>query len=163
MLQQWLELQPSVDAAVALAGVLESTGRTKEARARYEDIVANNPGAAKAASRLAARYVEDGERLEEALSLATRAKQQLQNDPAVSDTLGWISVKRHRPRLGIPHLEDAVRDAPANPVYRYHLGFAYHDAGRTEQARRELTAALGIARNFPGAGAQRTLDVLRSR
>jgi tetratricopeptide (TPR) repeat protein len=165
LLRQWLERQPSsVDAALALGRVLEMTGRRKEARASYEEIVAKNPTAATAAARLAALYVEDGERLDVALSLASSAKAQSPNDPAVSDVLGWIYVKKELPTLAILHLESAVRSAPANPVYRYHLGVAYYQAAQHAKAREELTRALALARDFPGAQeAQRILALLQRR
>jgi len=162
LLEHWLERWPSsLDAALALAKLLETMGRPTEARARYEDIVAKNPRAPTAAARLAALYLQDGARLDLALSLASRAKYQLPNEPAVSDILGWVYVQKALPMLAIPHLEDAVRAAPANPMYRYHLGIAYHRADMASQAREELTKALRLAQTFPGAeDAQRTLQSL---
>jgi tetratricopeptide (TPR) repeat protein len=165
LLAQWLERRPSaIEADIALARLLETIGRPKEARARYEGIVAKNPGAATAAARLAALYVQSDENPSLALTLAAKAKSQLPNDAEVSDVLGWVYVHNDLPKLGIPHLEDAVRAAPANPIYRYHLGIAYYRAEMPSKAREELTKALGLAQSFPGStDAERTLELLRRR
>lgn len=149
---------------MALARMLETNGRLKEARGRYEDIVAKDPRAAVAAARLAALYVQGGENSGLALSLASRAKAQLPNDPEVSDVLGWVYVQNDQPRPAIPHLENAVRAEPANPRYRYHLGIAYFRAEMWSKAREELAKALSLSQSFPGAkDAERTLELLRQR
>jgi hypothetical protein len=48
----------------------------------------------------------------------------LPDDPAVSDALGWVLVTRNLPETAIPQLTDAVRGAPENPLFHYHLGIA---------------------------------------
>ena len=47
-----------------------------------------------AANNLAWRYAEDGGNLDVALSLAQTAKRKLPDSPEVSDTLGWIYLKK---------------------------------------------------------------------
>lgn len=141
----------SLLAHTSLAMLLEQMGRTAEARTEYEKILARTPHAATASYRLAALYVEQGDNLEVALSLAVDAKQQLPQDPAVSDILGWVYARKNLPDLALPHLRDAVRAAPDNPIYRFHLGSAYLRAGQHARSRDELTRALQIDPTFAQA------------
>jgi predicted Zn-dependent protease len=141
----------SVEAQLALARLLEGTGQRAAAQAVYERLLAAQPRTPVAAHRLASLYAASNERLEQALELARAAKQALPDDPAVSDVLGWVYLRRGLALLGLPHLQDAVRKVPTNAVYRYHLGVAYLRTGRQPQARAELTRALQIDPAFPGA------------
>jgi len=148
-LAQLVERRPSaVDAQTAIGVLLEEGGHVAEARTQYERVLALSPRAPKASYRLAALYVADGQNLDMALSLAIDAKQQLPDDPAVSDVIGWVYARKNLPVVAAQHLEDAVAGAPENPVYRYHLGSAYLAAGRLRQARVEMTRALEIDRDF---------------
>src|SRR5205814_8282511 len=94
-------------------------------RAQYEKVLGEKPGAAEASWRLAALYADQNTNLGVALNLAIAAKQQLPEDPSVSDALGWVYAQQNLPASGLTHLQDAVRGAPQNPVFRYHLGTAY--------------------------------------
>jgi tetratricopeptide (TPR) repeat protein len=152
LLEQFVERRPrSIQAQTALAKLLEQLGRKTEARARYEKILAQDPRAAAVGQRLAKLYVDQGENLDVALGLAIRAKQQLPDDPAVSDVLGWIYAKKNLPALALPHLRDAVRASPGNATYRYHLGAAYLSSGDRQKAQAELARALQIDQHFPDA------------
>jgi Tfp pilus assembly protein PilF len=55
----------------------------------------------------------------------------------------------------MPHLEDAVRGAPNNATFRYHLGSAYLTLAQSGKAAAELTRALEIDRNFAQAAQAR--------
>jgi tetratricopeptide (TPR) repeat protein len=151
-----LERRPSsLEAQVALADLLRDTGRIDDAQARYEKIVTADPRAAMPAAKLARLYVDQGGNLDVALDLAIRAKQLLPVNPDVNDTLGWVYVRRDLPRLGIPHLEDAVRAVPTHPGYSYHLGMAYLRSGAKGKAREELARALRLDGSFPEASRAR--------
>jgi tetratricopeptide (TPR) repeat protein len=164
VLEQFVERRPeSVEAQTSLGMLLEQMGRNNEAKARYERIVASTSGAAVASYRLASLYAEQGDNLNTARGLAVAAKQALPDDPAVSDALGWVYVRQNLPKLGIPHLQDAVRAVPGNPAYRYHLGFAYLSMGDRSRAREELTRALQLDSNFAFAREARTALALAQR
>jgi Flp pilus assembly protein TadD len=68
----------------------------------------------------------------------------LPKSPAVSDTLGWVYYKRQLYDSAIPVLQEAVRDEPKNGEFRFHLAASLLGAGRKEQARSELNAALKL-------------------
>lgn len=156
LLEQLVERRPrSIEVQTSLAMLLERMGHTGDARASYERIIAQDPRAATASYRLAALYVDQGSNLDVALNLAVAAKQQLPDDPAVSDLVGWIYARKDLTASALPHLEDAVRAAPNNAVYRYHLGSVYLSSGDYGNARAELTRALEIDQNFPQAAQAR--------
>jgi tetratricopeptide (TPR) repeat protein len=144
-------LPSSFELQVALANLLEETGHVTEARTRYEAIIAGNKSAVAVSVRLAALYANQRDNLDRALELAATAKQRLPNDPSVSDTLGWVYVRKDLPSLGTRYLEDAVRAEPATALFRYHLGIAHERQGQFQAARDELTRALTLDPNFPGA------------
>jgi hypothetical protein len=67
------------------------------------------------------------------------------------DTLGWIYYKKNAPDLAVPAFEDAVARGATNPIYHYHLGLAYLQAGDQVKGRRALERALTLKKDFPGA------------
>jgi tetratricopeptide (TPR) repeat protein len=145
VLEQLVERMPaSTDAQTSLALLLERMGDIAGARARYERIVAADSRAALASRRLAALYLEHKENLDVALNLAIVAVQEMPDDPASNDLLGWIYTQKGLFINGLPHLENAVKSAPTNAVYRYHLGTAYMRTGDAARAKAELTRALEI-------------------
>ena len=158
LLEEFIERQPrSVDAQTLLGMILEETGDAGAAQMRYEKIIAQNPRAAMASYRLAALYAQHENSLDAALSLAIVAGEQLSDNPAVSDLLGWLYTRRNLPTLGLPHLQDAVSAVPDNAIYRYHLGYAHMNAGHLKEAREQFTQALEIDKNFAEADQVRKL------
>jgi len=80
------------------------------------------------------------------------------NQPEVADTLGWIYYRQGAHQLAIRHFEQAARQQPASPVYRFHLGLARLKAGDTAGARDALKQAVEANRPFEGLNeARRTL------
>jgi len=131
--------------------ILQSQGKTEEARRRYERLVEANPRAAVAANNLAWMYASGGEQLDRALQLAQAAKAERPDDPEVNDTLGFVYMKKQLPKLAIVPLRLAVEKAPANPVFHYRLGLAYAQDGDKVAARQSLERALKLNANFDGA------------
>ena len=97
-----------------------------------------------------------------ALSLATQAKQMAPDMNAVNDTLAWIQYKKGNYKVSVSFAEDAVRRAPENAAFRYHLGMALSGAGEKDRARTELQKALSLNLKGPDAqDAQKTLASLK--
>jgi tetratricopeptide (TPR) repeat protein len=138
--------------------ILEAQNRNEDAQRAFERALETNPHAGVAANNLAWLYQEQG-RLDEALRWALVANEQLRNTPEAKDTLGWVRVRRGEYRDALPPLAATVEARPDNPLYRYHLAYAYWKIGSTTGAREELRRAL--ASNAPFAGREEAERILR--
>jgi cellulose synthase operon protein C len=67
------------------------------------------------------------------------------------DTLGWMLYQNGEQIRSLQLLRDARLRVPGSSVIRYHLGVALVKAGRSQEAREELEAALKGAVVFEGA------------
>jgi tetratricopeptide (TPR) repeat protein len=151
----------SVATSTMIGMLLESQGQIAEAEKQYRQTIALDATAAVASNNLAWIYAQANKNLDEALQLAQTAKQGIPDDPHVTDTLGWVYVRKNFASLAIPHLESSVLKDPNNSVYQYHVGLAYLMAGQGEKAKRALTRALQIKSDFDGAAdARRALATI---
>ena len=103
-----------------------------------------------AKNNLAWVYAEHGGNIDVALRLAEEAKEKAPEDPTITDTLGWIYVKKGSYEAAVENLKNSVAKNPHDPSGLYHLGTAYYKLGKTADAKRELEAALKIP-NFAQA------------
>src|SRR5206468_9511227 len=78
----------------ALAFVLDSAGQKKAAEVEYRAILKSDSNNGLVYNNLAFLIAENGGDLGEALAFAHRAKQLAPDAAAVSDTLGWIYLKK---------------------------------------------------------------------
>jgi tetratricopeptide (TPR) repeat protein len=139
-------------AALTLIGIiLESQGKSTEARAKFERALALDPSAPVAANNLAWMYAESGGNLEVALQLAQTAQRGLPDSPEVSNTLGYVYYKKNLFTLAIPPLKASVEKDPSNPMYHLHLGLTYAKSGNSTGARQSLERALALRPDGPGA------------
>jgi tetratricopeptide (TPR) repeat protein len=122
-----------------------------KAKEYYQKILKINSKFAPAANNLAYLYAERGENIDEALTLAQGAKEQVSDDPHISDTLGWVYYKKNVFSRAIVYLKEANEKIPNNPVIRYHLGMAYYKNGDNDLAKSELIKALEQDPKFPGS------------
>jgi len=156
-LEELTRRRPENVAARTMIGIiLEVQGKTDESQKVYEAILGSTSKAPVAANNLAYIYADRGERLNEALSLAQRAKEQLPTSHQINDTLGWVYYKKDMANLAIRPLETSVSQEPTNALYHYHLGLAYAKSGDSAKARKSLEQALKLQPNFPGAVDART-------
>jgi tetratricopeptide (TPR) repeat protein len=158
-----IEKEPkSLGAYMALGMIYESEKKYGEAKDYYIKALRLNPSFAPAANNLAYLYAEKEGNIDEALNLAQKAKEQVPDDPRVSDTLGWIYYKKNVPSRAIVYLKEANEKIPNQPVIKYHLGMSYYKNGNLDLAKRELNQALKIDPNFEGAeGARATLKSIK--
>ena len=122
--------------------VLDSAGRWSEARQVYEVVLKLDPNNGMVLNNLAFLLTEHGGDLDDALTKAQRAKQLLPDLSEVSDTLGWIYLKKNLTDNAIDIFKDLVNKVPLQAVYRYHLGMAYSQKGDKTRALKELQDAL---------------------
>ncbi len=139
-------------------------GNRVEANAAYRRALAVRPDFAPAANNLAWNLATGGGNLDQAFALARTAKSGMPEDPHVSDTMGWIYHRLGHQWKAVAELEHAVSLHPHNPVFNYHLGAVYLEAGEPQKAKAFLKRALRSGSSFPGAEeAKRLIESLEKR
>ncbi len=125
-----------------LAMLYEELNRKDVAKQYYEQALKLDAGDPLALNNLAYLLAENNGDLNAALSYAERAKQKLPTFTEVTDTLGWIYMKKNLTDNAIDSFKSLVVQAPQNPVYHYHYAMALNQKGDRESARKECQAAL---------------------
>ena len=97
-----------------------------------------------AMNNLAFLLAQSGGSLDEALTLAQRARQLMPDLTEVSDTLGWIYLKKNLSDNAIAAFDEIVRKQPERSTYRYHLGMALAQKGDRVTAAAQLKEALKL-------------------
>jgi tetratricopeptide (TPR) repeat protein len=124
-----------------LAMVLQAAGRSPEAGEAYSAILKLDPNNTLAMNNIAFLLAETGDDLDRALTLAKRAKEIVPNAIEISDTLGWVYLKKGLLNQAIEIFRDLVDKDPARSTYHYHLARAYYLKGDQAGALGELRAA----------------------
>jgi tetratricopeptide (TPR) repeat protein len=135
-------LPDSTMVLATLALTLDSAGRKPEAKIAYEQCLKIEPRHGVALNNLAYLLAENNGDLDQALTYAQRSKQLLPNLFEVSDTLGWIYLKKQLTDNAIEAFREIVNKQPTHSTYRYHLGMAYAQKGDRPKAIEELNKAL---------------------
>lgn len=145
-----LENQPdNIQALMELGALYEQIGKTDEAKNRYSVILDINKKFAPAANNLAwVMMKEDEPDFDKALQLALVAKEALPDEGAISDTLGYIFLKRGSYDLAVHQFEHAASVSPDDPAIRYHLAMALKAKGELEPAKAELVKSLQSSIDF---------------
>jgi Flp pilus assembly protein TadD len=147
----------------SLGMALEGQKRYPEAMALYRDVLKRRADDIVASNNLAWLLTLTNGNIDEALKWAQISKEKSPNDPAVTDTLGWIYMKKNNDTLAISEFNDAINRSPKNPLYLYHLGLAQMHAGNTRQAEESLQKALDAKADFSGIDdARKTLKDLQN-
>lgn len=134
-----------------LATHLDREGERELAAGIYNVLLDRYPNMTAAANNYAMlliRGVPSQEDLNKAASLVQRFE--LFDNPVYLDTLGWVNLKQGKSQKAIDILKRAVEGQGDNPEIRYHLGAAYYEAGRTEDAKKELEMSLASGVEFEG-------------
>jgi tetratricopeptide (TPR) repeat protein len=125
-----------------LAQALDGAGRKPEAVQTWEQAIKLDPRNGVALNNLAFLLAESGGDLDQALTYAQRAAQMMPAMNEVSDTLGWIYLKKNLSDNATDIFQRLVTKAPGNSTYRYHLGMALSQKGDRPRAIKELQQAL---------------------
>ena len=159
-LREGLRANPqSGELRLLLATNLTEAGLVDEAISEYETILKNNPHATLAANNLASLLIDrkgDPQSLERALTLSRDFEREAPN-PVFLDTLGWVHLKLGHQDEALRVIRLAVAKAPGHPVLNYHLGAAYAESGRKDEARTYLQKALSTGQTFAGIDDARSL------
>ena len=154
---------PSAVMARTMVGMLhEQQGNRQEAKSAYAAAVRGSDNAPIAANNLAYIYAEEGTNLDEALQLATAAKQRLPNDANVDDTIGWIYYKKGLYDLAVKAFEESLKKSPDNPDVLFHLGLTHAQLGDKAKSREALERALKLNPQVGGELARRVLASVSS-
>lgn len=137
------QASPNDPAPLLQLGLLmDGTGRRDQAKPIYEQILRIQQDHPIALNNLAFIKAEEGNDLDQALSMAQRAFQAQPNTPDIADTLGWVYIRKNLSAEAIRVFTDLVKQHPENPIYRYHYGMALMQRGDRPAAKREFQAAL---------------------
>jgi Flp pilus assembly protein TadD len=123
--------------------LFEAQAEPDRARTQYERAVHLDPRAGVAANNLAWIRAQEG-RLDEAMTLATTARDVLGSRAEVENTMGWILYRERNYGPAVASLRRAVEWAPQRARYHLHLGLAMRDAGDQVQARDAFERALAL-------------------
>jgi Flp pilus assembly protein TadD len=139
------QLEPNnVMTNLQLAMTLDAAGLKRESIPIYESIIKIQPDNAIALNNLAFMLAEDGRDLDQALTYAQRARQQMPNNPDVADTLGWIYIRKNLSDNAIRIFRELTAKHRDNPTYHYHLGMALYQKGDRGGAKQSLQTALSL-------------------
>jgi tetratricopeptide (TPR) repeat protein len=132
------------NAAIAtnLALLYDAANDLPKARTYYEKalkIDQNNP---LALNNLAYLITETNGDLNQAMTYANEAKQRLPNFLEVSDTIGWIFLKKNITSSAIDEFKRLVVQQPLNPIYHYHYAMALQQKGDSVTAKAQCELAL---------------------
>lgn len=125
-----------------LGMIYEGTGKTDQSKPIWEQILKIQPDHALALNNLAYAKAQDGVDLDQALTMSQKARQQMPNNPMVSDTLAWIYVKKYLNDDAVRIYKDLTTQVPNSPTFHYHYGVALLQKGDKPSAKKELLAAL---------------------
>jgi len=130
----------------ALAGEFEREGDVEGAIEIYEDLYSRNSNSVVIANNLASlisTYKTDDESLDRAWSIARRLRGS--DRPEFQDTYGWIALRRGETEEALQHLKPAADALGNDPLVQYHLGMAYVEAERPDEALAQLRRAVELA------------------
>ncbi|MDQ6676832.1 MAG: tetratricopeptide repeat protein, partial [Acidobacteriota bacterium] len=141
----------------SLAMILDNAGNHVEARKIYEQSISKDPNNPQALNNLAFLMAETGGNLDEALTLANRAKQKLPNLTEVSDTIGWIYLKKNLSDNAVDIFRELTTKVPDNSTYHYHFAIALAQKGDKPAATKQCQLALSSRPNKEEEGQIREL------
>jgi tetratricopeptide (TPR) repeat protein len=160
-LQQARQMLPDNSTVLStLALTLDHSGKWNDAKQVYEAALKAKSDDGVALNNLAYLMAEHNGDLDDALTKAGRAKQLLPNLNEVSDTLGWIYLKKNLSDSAIQIFKELVQKAPNQATFRYHLAMAYSQKGDKPNAIKELQQAL---KNGPTKDEKDKIQALLSR
>ena len=132
-----------------LALLMERKGKQAQARPLYEQVLKLQPDNPMALNNLAYLLADSGSAadLDQALSLAQKARQKLPDNPDIADTLAWVYTKKNLNSNALDLFRDLVSKQPAgassrSAVFHYHYALALSQSGDKQQAKKELKTAL---------------------
>ena len=158
-LREGIERTPDEPDTAQMLGLLDvKAKRWPDAAKNLTVVLAKRPNDPVAMNNLAWVYQVLGDN--RARNLAQRAYLQAPS-PETGDTLGWIMVKQGDAKTGVPLLQQASNQRPANQTIKYHLAVALNDSGRKDDAVKTLQPLVSGSEAFDEkADARKLLEEL---
>ena len=142
---------------MAVGTIYDLKGDGEKAEAYYRKALAIKKDFGPAANNLAWTLAERGRNIDEALTFAQIAKEQLPNSAAVMDTLGYIYYLKGTYLNAIAELQDSLARDPENAVVNHHMGLAQYKNNDKGKAKDFFEKALQLDPDFKGADEARRL------
>jgi len=136
-----------LEAKFELAAAYERARRDGDAERVFREILLADPSHALALNYLGYMLADRGERLEEAVSLVTRALAIEPDNPSFHDSLGWAYYRQRRYELAEQHLAKAAAGSPGSSIVLDHYGDVLFALKRTAEAITAWQKALAGDRN----------------
>jgi tetratricopeptide (TPR) repeat protein len=134
-----------VEGTLQKALLLDNLGQKKEAREAYVKVLGVDPENISALNNLAYIDAESSRDLDQALTMAEKAKKKAPSSPDISDTLGFIYYQKNLNSQAIQEMKSAVLGNPKNATFRLHLAMALLKSGDKTGAKNEADRALAVA------------------
>jgi tetratricopeptide (TPR) repeat protein len=122
------------DVTFELAAAYERAERHADAERLFREVVQADPSHALALNYLGYMLAERGERLDEAVSLISRALAIEPDNPSYQDSLGWAYFKQARYDLAVEQLSRAAASSADNSIIQDHYGDALSALKRHDEA-----------------------------
>ncbi|WP_157640394.1 XrtA/PEP-CTERM system TPR-repeat protein PrsT [Lamprocystis purpurea] len=134
LLEDWVKTNPDdLDVQAMLGLLLQQTGRSQDAIAIYESVMAKAPAKnALLLNNLAWLYHTAGDA--RAQATAKEAYDLAPNRPEIADTYGWILYNAGRKEDGLSILQQAYLAFPTQTEIGYHVAVALESLGRNDEA-----------------------------
>jgi tetratricopeptide (TPR) repeat protein len=157
--EKMVSLNGSADNLANLGMLQDASGDKPGAAKSYRASLQQNPRNAIVLNNLAFLLAETGGNLDEALQDGLNAETILPSVPELSDTVGWIYLKKGMADAAFGRFADAYSRAPDRPSFREHLAKSMEQRTDKSADAEALRAALNAS---PGADNQKAiLDLLK--
>ena len=140
-------------------GALDLAGDWPAAKAAYERAYAIAPEEPTVLNQVGYSEIVHRENVERASAMIAKANRLRPDDPAITDSLGWVLYLQGKRDQAIPLLEKAAAGDPAEAEINEHLGDAYWSTGRIYEARYAWRAALLTAEDKDKARLAAKIDI----
>ena len=123
-------------------GALDLAGDWPAAKAAYDRAYTIAPEQPTVLNQVGYSEIEHRENVAAASAMIAKASSLRPDDPAITDSLGWVLYLQGKTADAIPLLEKAAAADPGEAAINEHLGDAYWAIGRIYEARYAWRAAL---------------------
>jgi tetratricopeptide (TPR) repeat protein len=134
-LKAGLRVSPSVMLHFSLGVLYEKTDRFPESIKEMEIVLQMDSNNADAMNFIGYSYADRGIKLAEAEGLIRKALALKPGNAYMLDSLGWVCFRQNKFAEAIQYLKEAAAGLPQDTTIAEHLGDAYAESGKIDEAR----------------------------